>query len=124
MPLTPGAAARRLSTSIAFRVRGELAPLLAQHSGDIAARLEGVDRRLDEIERHQHTLGSVNDRLGSIETSVLETLSQLRADVIELKRLAETSLELESEKTELFGRLLRSATSRLDELEERLSDAR
>lgn len=130
MPLTPQAALRRISTSIAFRVRGELAPLLEQHKSDLAARLDGAERRLAAIEDRLHELEALESleaiealraRLEAIEGALgaLERLSPLQSELAELRRLAESGLELEGEKTELFGRLLRTATSRLDRLEER-----
>ena len=122
MPLTPRAAAKRLSMSIAARVRGELAPILEQRSDELSSRLALVEGRLEEIERQLQTLGPLREHLEAIRGSLgaLESLAQIRSDLSELRSLAESGLELEGEKTELFGRLLRTAASRVDELEERL----
>lgn len=53
---------------------------------------------------------------------VLERVVQLQAQVDELTRIVETQLEVSNQTAELFGRLLATASQRLDVLERSVGD--
>jgi hypothetical protein len=73
----------------------------------------GIARRAaSTIVGHQR---SVDQRLDAIERRLADIDGQLR----ELREIAETQVDVENQSTELLGRLLRAATSRIDVLEER-----
>ena len=72
--------------------------LARRAAGSIVGHQRSVDARLDAIEEH----------LASIE-------AQLR----ELREMAGTQVDVENQSTELLGRLLRAATDRIEDLEER-----
>lgn len=63
----------------------------------------------------QQVTADLEGRLGELSTRLDAIELRLR----ELRDLAETQVDSETQTTELLGRLLRSATSRIDELEER-----
>ncbi len=55
---------------------------------------------------------------------VRRRLEAIEAQLAELTHIASVQVEVTNESTELLGRLLRSATDRIDELEERVSGGR
>lgn len=65
-------------------------------------RQGAVDERLDAIEQH---LASIEDQL------------------LALREMAETQMDVDNQSTELLGRLLRSATDRIEDLEGRVGQA-
>lgn len=69
-------------------------------------------RAASSIVGHQR---SVDARLDAIEQHLARIDGQLR----ELREIAETQVDVENQGTELLGRLLRAATSRIEDLEER-----
>jgi ABC-type transporter Mla subunit MlaD len=84
---------RRLKTSLAHQVSAEVAPALDEKTAELRARLDAVEAQL-------------------------ATLSE---QVRDLRQIAGTQVDVTNESTELLGRLIRSASSRIDELEERAS---
>jgi tetrahydromethanopterin S-methyltransferase subunit G len=90
------AAWRRMTASIARQVVDEVAPHIDQH------------------------MTSVHARLDALETEVATLIGEVR----ELRSIAGTQVDVENQSTELLGRLLRSATDRIDELEERAERTR
>lgn len=77
------------------RMRGSLAQEMA---AGLAAALQAQQDRLAELEAQ---------------------LGDVRSELKELRRIAETQVDVANELSELQGRLLRSATDRIDELEKR-----
>lgn len=65
-------------------------------------------------------IDSQKTRLGELEAQI----AALAEQVSELRRINGTQVDVANESTELLGRLIRSATSRIDELEERDSHGR
>ncbi len=65
-------------------------------------------------------LGSVNTRLDTIEAQ----LRMLAEEVRELRSIIATQVDVENQSASLIGQLLRSATTRIEELEERVEQAR
>lgn len=104
--MAPGsrAAWQRMKTSIAAETTASVGPVVAEEVGELSvrleARLEQLSLRLDAIERELTVVGG-----------------HLR----ELREIAEAQADVENQATELLGRLLRSATDRLDELEARMA---
>jgi len=60
------------------------------------------------------------DRCSALETNVGARLEEMRVELAEIRALLSTKVEADADTTELVGRLLRSAQSRLDAIEERL----
>ncbi|MHB1986742.1 MAG: hypothetical protein ACYCSF_01970 [Acidimicrobiales bacterium] len=103
MPSTPRATWRRISMSLAQQVSAEVGAVLDSYGVEIRERLDPIGARLDRIEAQ---------------------LVALTEEVHELRDIAGTHVDVANEATDLLGRLIRSATSRLDELEERASSGR
>lgn len=70
-------------------------------------------RAASSIVGHQR---SVDARLDAIEQQLASIDGQLR----ELREIAGAQVDVENQSTELLGRLLRAATSRIEDLEERV----
>jgi ABC-type transporter Mla subunit MlaD len=81
------------------------AQLQTQLQSMLAAEVRSLDQRLEIID----------DKLHAIEAR-LEALAEQARD---LRDIAGTQVDIENQTSELFGRLLRSATTRIEELEER-----
>ncbi|MHB8243800.1 MAG: hypothetical protein ACYDGN_00410 [Acidimicrobiales bacterium] len=93
------AAWRRIKRSIAGQVAADVAPLVEVQTRDVAARLAAVDAQLEAMRAQ---------------------LAAMADQMHDLREIAGTQVDIENQSTELLGRLLRSATSRIDELEERV----
>jgi ABC-type transporter Mla subunit MlaD len=65
-------------------------------------------------------IGRANARLGAIEAQ----LTALSEEVRELRSIVGTQVDVENQSTALLGQLLRSATTRIEELEERAEPSR
>ena len=63
------------------------------------------------------------DRCSALETRVGETLEEMRVELGEIRALLSAKLDADADTSELVGRLLRSAESRLGAIEERLEPA-
>lgn len=104
--MAPGsrAAWQKMKTGIAAETAATLEPVVAGEVDELAvrleARLEQLSLRLDAVEKELTTIGG-----------------HLR----ELRQIAESQADVENQATELLGRLLRSATDRLEELEARVA---
>jgi hypothetical protein len=72
--------------------------LARKAAGSIVGHQRSVDARLDAIERH---------------------LARIDGQLQELREIAAAQVDVENQSTELLGRLLRAATSRIEDLEER-----
>lgn len=70
--------------------------LARKAAAGVVGRFRALDERLDAIERR---------------------LADMDAQLRELREIAETQVDVENQSTELLGRLLRGATSRIDALE-------
>lgn len=57
-------------------------------------------------------------------TELGEDVAALREAVGEIRRTLDVAVDVDNQVTELLGRLVRSASERLDELEERVSERR
>ena len=91
MASAPRAAWRRIKTSLAGQVSSEVTPVIDEHTAELRVRLEAVEAQL-----------------------VL-----LGEQVRDLRQIAGTQVDIANQSTELLGRLIRSAMSRIDDLEER-----
>lgn len=91
MASAPHTAWRRIRTSVATQVTKDIVPLLDERTTSLHARLDGLEAGMRQIEE------------------------RLR----DLREIASTQVDIENQSSELVGRLLRSATDRIEELEER-----
>lgn len=82
-------------------------------AGGISRRLTGRGV-LTALESNQ---GELRDRLAAIEIELAGLAEQVRA----LRQIAEVQVQVANESTEVLGRLLRSATDRIEQLEEQVS---
>jgi uncharacterized protein (UPF0335 family) len=87
----PRAAWRRIRTSLASQVSSDLEPVVREQIGAVRAHLEAIEG----------------------------TIAALGDQVKELREIAGAQVEAENQSSELLGRLLRAATSRIEQLEER-----
>lgn len=71
--------------------------LARRAASSIVGHQRSVDARLEAVERH---------------------LASIDAQLRELREIAATQVDVENQSTELLGRLLRAATSRIEDLEE------
>lgn len=79
--------------------RGTTTRLARRAAGSIVGHQRSVDARLDAIEQQ---------------------LARIDGQLRELREIAGTQVDVENQSTELLGRLLRAATSRIDDIEERV----
>ena len=106
----PGAGARRQGPA----GRAETSRTLRTERGRVASAPRAAWQRI-RTSLAQQVIADLEGRLGELSTRLDAIELRLR----ELRDLAETQVDSETQTTELLGRLLRSATSRIDELEER-----
>lgn len=95
----------------------EIASKVNAGGAEAADRLFGIEAAAGRIERLLHEMG---DRFDALDTRI----GELATEIQDLRHSLDLVVDVGNESTELLGRLLRAATARLEDLEEKVRQER